>query len=152
MTETRSARHTVLRGRALVVHVDDVLLPDGRHAQREIVEHPGSVVLVPVDAGRVLLVRQYRYAVGSELLELPAGTLEPGEAPLQAAHRELAEETAQSAGSLELLAELYPSPGYTSERMWFYLATGLAGRSGPTRRTGFASLGCVPRRRARTSG
>jgi ADP-ribose pyrophosphatase len=72
------------------------------------------------------LVRQFRYATGAELLELPAGTLEPGEPPLDAAHRELAEETGRSASELALLARLFPSPGYTSERMWLYLATGIS--------------------------
>jgi ADP-ribose pyrophosphatase len=118
-------------------------MEDGRRAEREIVEHPGSVVLVPVEAGRVLLVRQFRYAMGAELLELPAGTLEPGEAPLQAAHRELAEETGRAAGDLQLLARLFPSPGYTSERMWLYLATGL-GAAEPASQDADESIELVP--------
>jgi ADP-ribose pyrophosphatase len=130
VTERQSARRTVYRGRALVLHVDEVTLADGRPAVREVVEHPGSVVLVPIEAGHLLLVRQYRYAVGDYVLELPAGTLEPGEPPLQAARRELAEETGRAAASFELMARLYPSPGYTSEAMWLYLATGLEAAAG----------------------
>jgi ADP-ribose pyrophosphatase len=126
MTETRSARQTVFRSRALSLHLDQVELADGRRAERHVVEHPGSVVLVPVHEGRVLLVRQFRYPVQTELLELPAGTLRPGEEPPAAGNRELAEETGYTAGELQPIAALYPSPGYATERMWIFLALDLS--------------------------
>lgn len=113
-------------GRVLGVRVDEVRLPDGRTAQREVVEHPGAAVVVPLtDTNAVLMVRQYRYAVGEVLLELPAGTLEPGESPLACAQRELAEEVGAEAAHWEPLAVLYPSPGVMTEVMHLYLARDL---------------------------
>lgn len=88
--------------------------------------HPGSVVLLPYLAdGRVLLVRQYRHAARQALWELPAGTLEPGEDPLDAAQRELAEETGYRARRLKRLCEFFPSPGILSEKMRLFEARGL---------------------------
>lgn len=90
------------------------------------VEHPGSVVVVPaLDPTHLLLIRQFRYAAGETLWELPAGGLEPGEDPEPAAFRKVEEETGYRATSMDLLAEFYPSPGFSSERMWLYLAGGL---------------------------
>lgn len=112
-------------GALLHVRVDDVRLPSGRASKREIVEHPGSVVVVPVTtAGTVLMIQQYRYAVGEYLLELPAGLVDPGEAPLAAAGRELVEETGYRAGSLALLASAWVSPGYSQEETRIVLARG----------------------------
>lgn len=99
---------------------------DGQEQSREIVRHPGAVVILPLaDDGRVGLIRNRRAAVGGELIELPAGTLEPDENPEKAAHRELAEETGFRAGSMELLTSFYSSPGILDEQMHLYLATGL---------------------------
>jgi len=113
-------------GRVVSLRVDDVRLPDGRTAQREVVDHPGAAVIVPLtDAGEILMVRQYRYAVGEVLLELPAGTLERGEDPLACARRELAEEVGADAAHWEPLAVLYPSPGVMTEVMHLFLAQGL---------------------------
>jgi ADP-ribose pyrophosphatase len=110
-------------GKLLHVRVDQVRLPSGRPAVREIVEHPGSVVIVPVTMERnVLLIQQYRYAVGEYLLELPAGLIDSGELVLNAAGRELTEETGYRAGSLEILADVYVSPGYSQERTRIVLA------------------------------
>jgi ADP-ribose pyrophosphatase len=110
-------------GKLLHVRVDQVRLPSGRPAVREIVEHPGSVVIVPVTVERtVLLIQQYRYAVDEYLLELPAGLIDPGEMVLPAAGRELTEETGYQAGSLEILADVYVSPGYSQERTRIVLA------------------------------
>jgi len=104
---------------------------DGRPRTRRIIRHPGAVVILPVlDDGRVCLIENFRATVGKTLLELPAGTLEPGEDPLDAAHRELAEETGYRAGAMELLTTFYSSPGVMDEKMFLYQATGL--RSGPT--------------------
>lgn len=101
--------------------------PDGRTHQREIVEHPGSVTILPLlDDDRVCLIRNYRVSVGQTLWELPAGTLEPAEDPLECARRELAEETGYRATRVELLCEFFLSPGILNERMRLYRATGLA--------------------------
>lgn len=117
----------VYRGRVLNLRVDRVELPDGRNGSREVVEYPGAVTVVALTGdGEVLLVRQYRHAVGEELLELPAGKLEPGEDPERAARRELAEETGYTAAETRLLLSFYSTPGFTTEKMYLYLATGLA--------------------------
>jgi ADP-ribose diphosphatase len=122
---TLKSRH-VYDGKILNLRVDRVAIPGGGEAVREIVEHPGGVAIVALDdAGRVLLARQYRYAVRSALLELPAGTLEAGELPAKAAVRELEEETGYHAAHIEPLCRFYPSPGYTSELLHLFLATGL---------------------------
>jgi len=100
---------------------------DGRRHARQIIRHPGAAVVLPVlEDGRVVLIRNYRIAVEQTLVELPAGTLDPGEEPVETARRELAEETGYRARRMELLAELYSSPGILDERMHLFLATGLA--------------------------
>jgi len=99
------------------------VLPDGRLAQREVIEHPGAVVIIPVlDDGRICLIRNYRVAVQQELIELPAGTLEPGEPPIETARRELIEETGFRAASVSPLMQLLMSPGILHERMHVFLA------------------------------
>lgn len=124
LTEERVSSERVFTGRILKVRVDEVLLqPGGHSARREVVEHPGAVAIVPLtEDGRVLLVRQYRYAAGVELLEIPAGTLEPGEDLATCARRELSEETGGRALVLELLATVFTSPGFCDERIHIYLA------------------------------
>lgn len=108
---------------------------DGVWHERETIFHPGAVVILPlVDAERVCLVRNYRHAVGKTLIELPAGTLEPGEPPETTAGRELSEETGFRASALERLAVFYMSPGILHEQMHLFLATGLqAGQAQPAR-------------------
>ena len=102
-------------------------MPDGVKHAKEIVRHPGAVALLPlVDDGRICFVENFRVSVGRTLVELPAGTLEAGEDPLAAAHRELAEETGYRAGRIEPLATFYTSPGVLDERMDLFLATSLA--------------------------
>lgn len=99
---------------------------DGREHVRDVVEHPGAVTILPIlDDGRVCLIRNLRVAVGKTLVELPAGTLEPGEDPAVTARRELAEETGYRSASVERLREFFMSPGILSERMHLYLARGL---------------------------
>lgn len=117
----------IYRGRVINLRVDQVELPGGRVTSREVVEHPGAVAIVPLlDDGRVVLVRQYRHAAGGTLLEIPAGTLDqPGETPEAAAARELQEETGYSAARLTPLATFYPAPGFASELMHLFVATGL---------------------------
>jgi 8-oxo-dGTP pyrophosphatase MutT (NUDIX family) len=133
LRETPTARRTVYSGRLLTIHEDDVLLVDGTRAQREVVEHPGAVAIVAIDSdGNVVLVRQWRHAVGRALWELPAGTRDRGEPPLRTAERELAEETGLRAGDLRPLVTAALTPGYSTEIMHFFLATALT--AGPTDR------------------
>ncbi len=126
-------REYLYRGRILNVRLDTVRLPNGNETIREVIEHPGAVVIVALDAAdNVLLVKQYRYAIGREMLELPAGTLEKNEPPENAAPRELKEETGYTAQSWELLTRFFSSPGILTEEMRVYLARDLsAGKSEP---------------------
>ena len=120
-------------GRVFNVEVHAVTLPDGRMSRREIVRHNGGACVLPLDKDlNVTLVRQYRKAFDREMLEIPAGKLEPGEDPLTCARRELAEETGLTARQFLLLTVFYPSPGYCSEVLSVYLATGLTkGKANP---------------------
>lgn len=114
-------------GRVVRLSIDEVRLPNGNACTLEIVRHPGAAAVVPLDAdGHVHLVRQYRYATGGYLLEVPAGKLDPGEAPEACAIREVEEETGLLAGRLESLGWLWTTPGFTDEKIWLYLATELA--------------------------
>jgi ADP-ribose pyrophosphatase len=116
----------VYPGRAFTIRRDHLRTPDGHETKFDIVEHHGSVVILPVDAdGSLLFVRQYRHAAGLDLLELPAGTLDEGEAPEACAGREVREETGMAAGRLEHLGGFYLAPGYSTEYMHVYLATDL---------------------------
>jgi len=125
--ETRIDGRRVFEGRMISVEVDRVRFADGAEAVREVVRHPGAVVVVPLlSDGRVLLERQFRYPAGLELVELPAGKLDPGEDPLECARRELAEETGHGAASWRLLASFYSAPGFCDEVMHCFLAEGLA--------------------------
>jgi ADP-ribose pyrophosphatase len=120
---------TIYQGRVVRLDVDRVVEPSGMEVEREIVRHPGAAVLLPVTVdGRVVLIRQFRYAAGETLLEVPAGTIDPGETPEETARRELVEETGYHAGRLEKLAEFFPSPGILAERMHLFLATELEKR------------------------
>ncbi len=108
------------------VHVETVTLPRGNRVDIEIVKHPGSVVIIPVnDQDEVVLVRQYRPAIGQTAWELPAGTLKPGEDPQKAAVRECHEEIGLIASIVEPLGAFFPTPGYCDEKMYVYRATGL---------------------------
>lgn len=114
------------KARVFIVRHDRVIEPSGLRATRDIVVHPGSVVVVPVlDDGRIVLIRQFRYAAGQYLWELVAGHKEPGEDPAEGARRELMEETGYTAKSVRKLFEIFPSPGLLGERMDIYLARGL---------------------------
>ena len=105
---------------------DHAVDPDGFEIRRSIVQHAGSAVMMAVDGrGRILLVRQYRLPARAMMWELPAGQLDPGENPLQAARRELVEETGYRARKWKKLLSLYPSPGYVAEKMTVYVATDL---------------------------
>jgi len=122
---------TVYDGRLIQVKVDRVMEPGNARAVREVVQHSGSVVVLPhCPDGRVLLVRQFRYAARRSLWELVAGSIEPGESAVEAAARELAEETGYRAARLRELFAFYPSPGFLTERMVLVEARGLT-RSKP---------------------
>lgn len=126
LRETRLDGEEVFSGRVLRLEVDRIRLPDGGESVREVVRHRGAAVVLPIlDDGRVLLVRQFRYPVGEALLELPAGTLEPGEDPTACGARELTEETGYTAASVTSLGRFYAAPGYTDESLQAVLATGL---------------------------
>ena len=127
MKETTLRTERIYSGRIVKLDVIDVRLPDGKETTREIIRHPGAVALVALDAEqRVLLVRQYRNAADKILLEIPAGTLHPDEAPLACAERELQEETGYRPGKLEPLGGIYAAPGYTTEFIHLFLATDLS--------------------------
>jgi ADP-ribose pyrophosphatase len=114
---------SVYQGRKVHLRVDTVALPGGRTALREIVSVPQAAVIVPLtEDGRVYLVRQYRAAIASYLLELPAGTLNPGEEPLACARRELAEEIGRQAGDWQLITSFYSMPGICDEVLHLFLA------------------------------
>jgi ADP-ribose pyrophosphatase len=117
----------VLHRSRIFAIVEQVLrLASGRTVVRQVVKLPGAVVIMPEAAdGRLLLIAQYRFAVGATLLEFPASTLEPGEEPLQCARRELLEETGYRADYWRALGSLYPSPGYCDEQQHLFMATGL---------------------------
>ncbi len=115
----------IYRGKILSLRCDDAILPDGKPCKREVVEHTGgATVLAETEAG-IAFVRQYRYAYKEELYEIPAGKLNAGEDPVKAAARELSEETGLIADRLKLLTVLYPTPGYTDEKIYIYEAEGL---------------------------
>ena len=117
---------TIYQGRVFAVRQEQLRLPDGRTVQLDIVAHPGAVVLVPVDdEGSLWFVKQYRHAAGGVILELPAGTTEPGEDLDVCAHRELREEIGMAAGKIQKIGEFYIAPGYSTEFLYIYLATNL---------------------------
>ena len=99
---------------------------DGTSLAKDVVRHPGSVAILPLLAdGRICLIRNHRVTVGQTLIELPAGTMEPPEPPLECAHRELIEETGYRAGEMQLLGSFFPAPGILDEEMHLFIATGL---------------------------
>ncbi len=124
--ETRIDGQTLFEGRILILEVDRVRLPGGGESVREVIRHPGAAVMVPVtDSGKVIFVRQFRYATGELLLELPAGKLDPGEQPADCAARETAEETGFRPNSVEKMGEFYTAPGFCDELIRVFLVTDL---------------------------
>lgn len=117
---------TVYEGIVVNVRRDIVKLQNGNNSNREVVEHPGGVGIIPVTAdNKVIMVRQYRYCHEEEMIEIPAGKLEYGEDPFECAKRELSEETGCTAGKYVDLGKIYPSPGFCRETLYLYLALDL---------------------------
>ena len=125
MQERTLATTYPFRGRRISLRLDEVERDDGHRTTREIVEHPGAVAILAWDGQRVAMVRQWRHAVGRTLLEIPAGTLEPDEAPAETARRELAEEVGLAASAWEAGPGFFTAPGFCDERMHLFLATEL---------------------------
>jgi ADP-ribose pyrophosphatase len=116
----------VYRGRVFSVEVEQVVMPNGHATEMAIVRHRPSVVLIPVrDDGQIVMIRQYRHALGRDLWELPAGNVDPGESPEAAAARECEEEIGQVPARVERLGAFYPTPGYCDEEMIFFRVSGL---------------------------
>jgi ADP-ribose pyrophosphatase len=120
------ASQIVHKGKVFNLRLDQVRMPDGKQARFDIIDHPPAVTLVPVDSDNtILFIRQYRHAVGGEILELPAGVVEANEPPELCAQREIREETGMSAGQILNIGEFYEVPGYSTEYMYVYLARDL---------------------------
>ena len=117
-------KNYIYKGKILALRCDDAELPNGSPCKREIIEHSGGACVLYVEDEKILFVKQYRYAYGESVYEIPAGKLEAGENPLLAAARELEEEAGIRADKLELLFIDYPTPGYTNEKIYIYLAHG----------------------------
>ena len=124
LTETKISGQTVYKGKVVTLNVDEVILPDGKIAKREIVRHTGGAAVLAVKDNSVLLVRQFRYAYGREIYEIPAGKIDVGEDPENAARRELEEETGYTAKLIHAL-NIYPTPGYTDEIIHIFFAENL---------------------------
>jgi ADP-ribose pyrophosphatase len=138
-------QEVVYHGRAFEVRQDEVRFDNLPSFQLDIIEHPGAVTILPVDAdGRLLFVRQYRHASGKELLELPAGTLDENEPPEACALREIREETGFATDNLVKLGEFFLAPGYSTEYMHVYLATDLHPAPLPGDEDEFLTLEPIP--------
>jgi ADP-ribose pyrophosphatase len=139
----------ILQGRSFKIRRDTMKAPDGRETNFDIVEHGGSVVIVPIDQdGNLLFVRQYRHAAGADLLELPAGTRDGNEPFEECAAREIREETGMQAGSLTQIGSFYLAPGYSTEYMGVFLATELKLNPLPADDDEFLSVEKIPLREA----
>lgn len=125
MEERTTDSTRAFEGKLISVRVDHVALANGHIATREVVEHPGAVGILAWDGARLAMVTQWRHATGQEMLEIPAGTLEPGEAPRTTAARELGEECALAARSWERGPSFFTAPGFCTERLTLFLATDL---------------------------
>ncbi len=138
--EDRLASRRIYTGRVLNLDVDSVRFPDGSSGELEMIRHPGAAAVIPVltadgsDDPQLLLIRQYRYATGGLIWEVPAGRLEVGESPEACARRELLEETGATAGRWDRLTTIYTTPGFTDERIHIFAARDLVVRPQETRR------------------
>lgn len=124
--EKQIASKQIFDGKVVKLFVDDIELPNGKGAFREVVRHPGAVCVIPItDDGEVIMVKQFRYPFSSVLLEIPAGKLEPNEDPLEAVKRELEEESGVVAENIEFIGMTYTTVAFTDEKIYTYMATGL---------------------------
>lgn len=127
LEESTVSSEPIFEGKIISLQVDTVMLPDGKLATREVVRHPGAVAVLAIHNDKMLVVDQYRQPLGRCEVEIPAGKLERGEDPLEAAKRELQEETGYSCGSIRKLRSFYTSPGFADEIIHLYLAEDLTG-------------------------
>lgn len=127
---TLSSKHAY-RGKLISLRIDEVEMESGRHATREVVEHPGAVGILAWDGQRLAMVSQWRQPANQTLLEIPAGTLDPDEAPQATARRELAEEMSLAAANWERGPSLFTAPGFSTERLSLFLATNLGPAEAP---------------------
>lgn len=128
LEEKTLASQEIYRGRIINVKLDDVVLPDGNRSKRECVEHPGGAGILAIDGDEMWLVRQFRYPYKEVIEEIPAGKLERGEDAIVTAKRELVEEIGYDCEHIEPFGMIYPTPGYTNEHLYIFLATGLKKR------------------------
>ena len=129
LEEKTVAKNYIYRGKIVDLRCDDAVLPDGRPCKREVIEHSGGAAVLCVREASVALVRQFRYAYGEAIYEIPAGKLNAGEDPMLAAGRELEEETGLRAERLVHRFTLYPTPGYTNEKIYIYEAENVSAGS-----------------------
>ena len=123
LKENKISSKIVYKGSLLDVRKDVVLLPNGKQSSREWINHPGAVCIIPVlPNGQLALIRQFRYPIRKEMIELPAGKLDPNELPEKCALRELEEETGYNAQEITLLTHIHPAIGFANEIMWLFLA------------------------------
>ena len=126
LKEIKRSSEIIFQGRLLDVRRDEVILPNGNTSTREWINHPGAVCCVPIlPDGRIGLIRQFRYPVNQEMIELPAGKLNTGEKPEICAVRELEEEIGYKPDKLTFLTHIHPAIGFANEKMWLYLAQDL---------------------------
>lgn len=150
LTEKQLEKNYIYKGRILNLRNDTALLPNGKTANREIVEHNGGVCVAALtDENELIFVKQFRYPYMDEILELPAGKRDSkDEDPLACGIRELREETGATAEKIIPLGELYPTPGYCEEIIWLYLATGLSYGEQDTDEDEFLSVYKIPLKKA----
>ncbi len=125
LDEVTLSTQSIFEGRIISLQVDTVRLPDGNTATREVVRHPGAVAVLALHDGKMLVVDQFRQPLGRCEVEIPAGKLEPGEDPMEAAIRELEEETGYRCGEIKLLESFYTSPGFADEIIHLYVTEDL---------------------------
>ena len=146
--EKQTSSKQIFDGIVVKLFVDSIELPNGKPATREVVRHPGAVCVIPVtDDGEVIMVKQFRYPFGKVLLEIPAGKLEPNEDPLDAARRELEEESGVVAERVDFMGELYTTVAFTDEKIYTYIATGLTYKDSHPDEDEFVEVERVPLKR-----